>query len=702
MRFQNLPLLGALVPTSVLKAAFVPSSLLVLAVSIPLGTGPNDFYQPGTQPLDLTDPILSAQSCAFCHAGYDPEDAPFDRWAGSMMANATRDPIFHAALAIAEQDAPYSGELCIRCHAPGGWLEGRSVPTDGSALFGQDYEGVSCQFCHRMVDPIADAANPPFDPGILSGLSDAPSSAHGGQYVVDPEDRRRGPFDPSTCNLYHPNTSQSPFHQESLLCATCHDVSNPAFTRVGGAVPSASDTYVLNALDTPHPNHDAFDQFPIERTYSEWLHSDFGRGPVDMGGLFGGNKELVSSCQDCHMPDTSGTGCDPNLGAPFRDDLPQHDFNGANSWVPLAIHSLDQSLELYGAAEASGQPLSVFQEAVDRNVSMLERASDTTLTQSGDTLTVRITNNGGHKLPTGYGEGRRMWIHVRFLDAGGALLLEHGHYDATDAELDESDTKVYEIKHGMDTTVADLTGNTPGESFHFVLNNTIEKDNRIPPRGFTNDAYEAIQAQPVGATYADGQYWDDTDFAIPCGAAQVEVTVYHQTTTKEYIEFLRDENTTNDTGQIAYDQWVLHGKSAPVAMDEVTLDLSPLLAADVASVSMSTGGTQRLDVCAGPDYASRPYWIIGSLSGTTPGVDFAGLHLPLNVDSWTLYTLAQPNVGPLVGTLGTLDAGGAATARLVLPADPSLIGLRGDHAAVVFANGRVAAISDAVGLDLVN
>lgn len=54
-------------------------------------------------------------------------------WSGSMMANAGRDPIFWATLAVAEQDFDGSGNLCIRCHSTGGWYGGRSTPTDGSA-----------------------------------------------------------------------------------------------------------------------------------------------------------------------------------------------------------------------------------------------------------------------------------------------------------------------------------------------------------------------------------------------------------------------------------------------------------------------------------------------------------------------------------------------------------------------------------------
>jgi hypothetical protein len=92
--------------------------------------------------------------------------------------------------------------------------------------------------------------------------------------------------------------------------------------------------------------------------------------------------------------------------------------------------------------------------------------------------------------------------------------------------------------------------------------------------GFTNANFEAIQSAPVGYTYADGQYWDDTLYDIPTSAEQAVATLYHQTSTKEYIEFLRDANVTDDKGQIAYDQWVIGGMSAPVVMDSSMIDIS--------------------------------------------------------------------------------------------------------------------------------
>ena len=87
--------------------------------------------------------------------------------------------------------------------------------------------------------------------------------------------------------------------------------------------------------------------------------------------------------------------------------------------------------------------------------------------------------------------------------------------------------------------------------------------------------------------------------------------------------------------------------------------------------------------------------------GTTPGLNFGGNHLPLNIDDWTLFTIGAPNTTNLINTLGFLDANGAATAILQVAADPSLIGIRADHCYVILSGGMVQAISNAVGLDLV-
>jgi hypothetical protein len=554
----------------------------------PLPTTMNDFFLRGSQPLTFMEPLGEAENnCSLCHGGFNESTEPYTRWAASMMGQATRDPIFLACLTIANQDAAFAGDICLRCHAPMGWIAGRSVPTDGSALggnydeFGQywefpgDFEGVSCCVCHRMVDPMNAPGAPARDAAILAALQNnppgngVPPDPGSANYVFDDQDVRRGPLDLyeywGEGFIFH-YWAQSPFHTTARQCATCHDVSNPLYVR------QPNGTYALASYDSPHPTQSKYDMFPMERTFSEWAQSLFASGPVNLGDYppgsgqprFGGTTgPSVSTCQDCHMPSTSGMVCSPFAEPPDRPVIPQHNFNGANSWVLRAVD------HLYPRSE-TGLTTASIEASIARNVDMLQRASDLELSIEGTSLRARIINRSGHKLPTGYAEGRRMWVNVVFFNANGDPIAERGAYDPATAVLQAADTKVYEQKLGIDAAVAALTGLTPGPSFHFALVNTIEFDNRIPPMGFTNSGFTAVQAQPVGVAYADGQYWDDTLYPIPPLAASARVRVYHQTTTREYIEFLRDANVTNAAGQTAYAMWVQFGKSPPVQMDDAT------------------------------------------------------------------------------------------------------------------------------------
>ncbi len=528
----------------------------------------NDFRLPGTQPEMLNTDIQSSESCASCHGFIDESSEPFKNWAASMMGQSMRDPLFLAAMTIANQDAAFAGDLCLRCHTPGGWLDGRSTPTDGSALTDIDRrEGINCNFCHRMVDPEYQAGvSPLVDFDILDNLGvDAPTVAqsHSGAYVVDPEDRRRGPVDLGEFATHE--WEISPFHSSSSMCATCHDVSNPMYT----AQPDG--TYTLNDLNTPHPTNNVYDTFPVERTYSEWVMSEFAQNPIAIGDRYETTLAEVSSCQDCHMPEVEDKSC--HFGE-VRSDMSIHSFNGGNNWVLNAIRNLHEDSATFLSESTVAQSIS-------RAEGMLRSASDMELSMLEGDLNVRIINQTGHKLPTGYPEGRRMWINVQYFDASDTLVGEHGAYDDTTAVLTTGDTKVYEAKLGVDAAVSALTGVPEGPAFHFALVNKRYKDNRIPPRGFTNVNFEAVQAEPVAYSYNDGEYWDDTQYAVPAGATKATVRLYYQSASKEYIEFLRDENTTDTHGQTIYDQWVATGKSPIVEMDIATLMLEAPCPADL-------------------------------------------------------------------------------------------------------------------------
>ena len=84
-------------------------------------------------------------------------------------------------------------------------------------------------------------------------------------------------------------------------------------------------------------------------------------------------------------------------------------------------------------------------------------------------------------------------------------------------------------------------------------------------------------------------------------------------------------------------------------------------------LSLAAGGVHALGLDAGPAHAGETYLVLGSLTGTEPGVAVDGLVLPLAIDAWFLFTLGNPNAPPYAGSLGALDAQGRATATLTLP-----------------------------------
>jgi hypothetical protein len=535
-----------------------------------------DFFLPGSQP-GQSGTIDNPDFCDNCHGGYNLAVEPAYNWRGSMMSQAQRDPLYLACLAIANQDAPDVGDLCIRCHSPKGWLEGRSVPTSGSALTALDRESVQCHFCHKMIAPTPLGINPyPNDPlyvtdppgsqtstystdqSYLSTISgNIPPDNANGMYVVDNIDRRRGPYydPPATHSVYYAS-----FHPDAALCGTCHDVSNPVYQTMRDANGNITG-YEPNTFNAAATNFNPYEMFPIERTFSEWLMSAYNTPGGITGTYFGGNKSFVSTCQDCHMKDVTGKGCN-KASAPVRTDLPLHDMTGGNTFIPTLIDSVFPN-ESNDAALQSG---------ILRARDMLQHAATLQLTvnQTLQQAVVKVINETGHKLPSGYPEGRRIWIHLAASSSLNDESFESGNYNASTGYLNKTGAKVYEIKPGLSPGLASALGLTAGESFHFVLNDTIYSDNRIPPRGFTNANFDSIQSPPVGYAYTDGQYWDTTVYTFPFAPDEMDVTLYYQTTSKEYIEFLMNENTTNNAGIVMYNLWANNGKCPPEVMESTS------------------------------------------------------------------------------------------------------------------------------------
>ena len=111
----------------------------------------------------------------------------------------------------------------------------------------------------------------------------------------------------------------------------------------------------------------------------------------------------------------------------------------------------------------------------------------------------------------------------------------------------------------------------------------------------------------------------------------------------------------------------------------------PDLTTDVDSIALGTGGVQTMSLDAGASFAGLSYLVMGSTTGTSPGLVLDGHTLPLVIDAYSIYTLNNAGNPPLGGTLGVLDSNGQAQATLSIPSGlpAALSGLQLYHAYVV-------------------
>lgn len=76
-----------------------------------------EVFLPGMQPQEAGIEFVKVQQCKMCHGGTDNGDAdPFQSWQTGLMSISAKNPLFRAALAVANQDVEGIGEFCLRCH----------------------------------------------------------------------------------------------------------------------------------------------------------------------------------------------------------------------------------------------------------------------------------------------------------------------------------------------------------------------------------------------------------------------------------------------------------------------------------------------------------------------------------------------------------------------------------------------------------
>jgi len=198
-------------------------------------------------------------------------------WETSVMANATRDPYWHAVAAAELHNFPMLEEAindeCTVCHAPmandlakkeglnlqifssgsieqGDFTEGFYSMNEEDELFNHAMDGVSCSLCHQMED--VNFGNDESMTGgytILGSQTGDPSDRPAyGQYT-DPDVgymRQQSGFLPK--HGAHLSTSES--------CATCHNLN-------------------IEPVNSEGEHVEGVGHFAEQAIYTEWLNSDY-------------------------------------------------------------------------------------------------------------------------------------------------------------------------------------------------------------------------------------------------------------------------------------------------------------------------------------------------------------------------------------------------------------------------------------------
>lgn len=478
-------------------------------------SAPETPQSPARRGAPVIPLFQTADNCVACHNGLTTaagEDISIGlSWRGSMMANSSRDPYWHAAVRRELLDHPeHAAEIeqeCAVCHMPMAHAQaaaaGRRMQvfanlpggTGPDALLAAD--GVSCTMCHQ----------------IRPDKFGTRDSFNGG-FVVDtaaPVETRQifGPFevDAGRVSLMRSATGFVPaagLHvRQSELCATCHTLYTKALGPGGATV----------------------GELPEQVPFLEWQHSAY---------------RSTRSCQDCHMPVVDEPVPVSSVMGQPRSGVARHSFRGGNFFMlrmmnahrdELGIQALPQELD--AAARETVQFLQ--RETALVSIERPERAGGRA------TFDVVARNLSGHKFPTAY-PSRRAWLHVVVRDAGGATVFEsgriqpNGSIDGNDNDADGSRFEPHhaEIRSAQQVQIYEsiMVDPTGGVTTGLLSGVKYVKDNRLLPSGFDKDTAHADIAVRGGAR-EDADFSDRGDrvrysIAAPAGPLSVEVVLRYQ------------------------------------------------------------------------------------------------------------------------------------------------------------------------------
>lgn len=468
--------------------------------------------------------FITAGGCDGCH-GHDVQQMalvsqsgedinPVDDWVSTMMANSARDPFWRAQVSHEVINAPGLQapieDKCLSCHAPMGRYshfyqtgqETYSIAQLHNDTLGLD--GVSCVACHSQ----GSNPSPEFSGEILFDTT----RIIYGQYP--------GPLlGPMALNINYA-VAYGPHIQDSELCASCHTLV----------------THSLDLNGTPTGN-----SFFEQATYHEWLNSDY--------------STQGTECQSCHLPEipdnviiASGISV-----LPPRRPYGKHHLVGSNVFMLRMLKEYRDSLDIQADSVN-------FDSTIARTERMLgQQTMDLELTQAyrtNDTAAyeLKLTNLAGHKFPSGY-PSRRAIVEFVVEDKDGDTLFASGvlgadyevigqdpdfepHYDLIN---DPGQAQIYEFIMG------DVNGDV---TTTLERADTLLKDNRFPPLGFTtsHNSYDTMQI--AGLALNDPNFnWDGSNegtgadmirYRVPLGgytdSLLVRAKVWYQTVRPGWLD----------------------------------------------------------------------------------------------------------------------------------------------------------------------
>lgn len=552
----------------------------------------------------------------------------FGDWSASIMALATRDPIWQSQ--IETETNVHSGadptviqDVCFRCHGAMGErqlqtdhdrdfcvdvfyatipgllpssgrgkaypfssdcapIEGKPVGAnqDAYAKYGSlARDGVSCEVCHRLGPPGKDSGKwngvdydvfyGPRVPG-LAGKQDNPVPLRHGFTATFQYDKK-SVLTPDPVHALDPEPMKDKDHlaiaqavdrknrvsylRQSVLCGSCHVLIVPTIPKgyePGAPLPDTAQAPYYRKPTGCTSTTFAADGNPVtdpcvgvsyeQATYLEWINSSFAS-----------EQDNDHTCQGCHMPFVTDPANGKNHGAILAQAIPgltpkqyrRHRMMGINLFVMemfaqfpdvLGVDVTDPRIPEQATAKdgrttpfiqrnlLNGESSIVAQATSQANGNGLEPDTTKPAPQAAAEISIRsvtqddanltadllITNNTGHKFPSGAGF-RRAFIKLEVLDAAGKVLWVSGDtnpfgaicngpcrqtgpgtYNLIPAEVNGGDpsklephfatitrqdqVQIYEIQDVDDTGV--LTSSTLA-LFHDA------KDNRILPRGWT-------------------------------------------------------------------------------------------------------------------------------------------------------------------------------------------------------------------------